>query len=290
MMKNIGWDGYQIFLIVARQGGLTGAAQATGLSPATVGRRILQLEEAVGRSLFSRSQAGYALTADGQVLFDELRDMEAAVRRVESWRQESAGQVTVRIALGTWVGLLVSENFRAICTERDNIRIDLSMAERRAPLSHRENDIGMRAFEPDEPNLASRFISEVAYAAYTQKNGPNFDRWIAVQESEAISNYLRWPHQNRLGEIVATVNRPRSLVDLARTGAGLVVLPCFIGDLDPMLERAGEEIAELRHKQWLVTNNDDRNRREIRLVYDRLVRLLKSHVDVFAGKRPSRTS
>jgi DNA-binding transcriptional LysR family regulator len=287
-MKNIGWDGYQIFLIVARQGGLTGAAQATGLSPATVGRRILQLEEAVGRSLFSRSQAGYALTAEGQVLFDELRDMEAAVRRVENWRQESAGQVTVRIALGTWIGLLVSENFRAICTERDNIRIELSMAEQRAPLSHRENDIGMRAFEPDEPNLASLFVSEVAYAAYRQKNGPRFSRWIAVHESEAISNYLRWPHRVWPGEIVATVNRPRSLVDLARAGAGLVVLPCFIGDLDPMLERAGEEIAELRHKQWLVTNNDDRSRREIRLIYDRLIKLLKSHVDVFDGKRPSR--
>lgn len=289
-MKNIAWDGYQIFLIVARQGGLTAAAQATGLSPATVGRRILQLEEAIGRSLFSRSQAGYALTADGQVLFDELRDMEAAVRRVENWRQESAGQVKVRIALGTWVGLLVSENFRAICTERDNIRVELSMAEQRAPLSHRENDIGMRAFEPDEPNLASRFISEVAYAAYRLKNGPHFDRWVAVQESEAISGYLRWPHRNRPGEIVATVNRPRSLVDLARAGAGLVVLPCFIGDLDPMLERAGEEIGELRHKQWLVTNNDDRSRREIRTIADRLAKLLKSHVDVFAGKRPSRTN
>lgn len=288
-MKNIAWDGYQIFLIVARQGGLTGAAQATGLSPATVGRRILQLEEAIGRALFSRSQSGYTLTTDGQVLFDELRDMEAAVRRVETWRQESAGQVTVRIALGTWIGMLVSENFRAICTERDTIRIELTMAERRAQLSHRENDIGMRAFEPDEPNLAARLIGEVAYAAYRQKNSSHLDRWIAVQEEDAISNYLRWPHRNRPAEIAVTVNRPRSLADLARAGAGLAVLPCFVGDLDPMLERAGDEIGELRHRQWLVANNDDRSRREIRLVYDRLVKLLKSHVDVFAGKRPSRT-
>jgi DNA-binding transcriptional LysR family regulator len=287
-MKNVSWDSYQIFLVVARQGGLTGAARATGLSPATVGRRILQLEETIGRSLFNRSQTGYALTSDGQVLFDELREMEAAVRRVENWRQESGGTVTVRLAFGTWIGLLVSENFRAICTERDNFRIELSMAERRAPLSHRENDIGMRAFEPDEPNLASRYVSDVAYAAYRLRNGPHFDRWIAVHETEAISSYLRWPHRNRSGGIVATVNRPRSLVDLARAGGGLAVLPCFIGDLDPTLERAGDEIGELRHKQWLVTNNDDRSRPEIRIVLDRLVKLLKSHADVFAGKRPSR--
>ncbi len=44
-MKNTDWDIYRCFVTVARTGGLTGAAQATGLSPATVGRRMLELEE-----------------------------------------------------------------------------------------------------------------------------------------------------------------------------------------------------------------------------------------------------
>ena len=289
IMKNVNWDSYQIFLIVARQGGLTGGAQSTGLSPATVGRRILQLEETIGRSLFNRSQTGYTLTADGQMLFDELREMEAAVRRVENWRQESGGQVTIRVAVGTWIGWLLMDNFRAISTERDNFRIEFTIGERRAQLSHRENDIGIRAFQPEEPNLAARYLSETAYAAYRQKNGPKTERWIAVGESEALSNYLRWPHQNKAGQIVAMADRPRSMLDLTRAGAGSAVLPCFIGDLDPMLERVGDEIGELRHKQWLVTNNDDRSRREIRTIADRITKLLKSHVDVFAGKRPSRT-
>jgi DNA-binding transcriptional LysR family regulator len=288
-MKNVAWDAYQIFLTVARGGGLTGAAQTTGLSPATVGRRILQLEETIGRSLFHRSQSGYTLTSDGQVLFDELREMEAAVRRVENWRQEGDGQVTVRIAVGTWIGWLLMENFRALSTERDNIRIEFTIGERRAPLSHRENDIGIRAFPPEEPNLAARAVGETAYAAYRLKNGPDYDRWIAVHETSAISNYLRWPHQNRATLIAVTVDRPRSMLDLARAGAGIAVLPCFIGDLEPMLERVGEEIGELRHRQWLVTNNDDRSRREIRMISDRIAKLLKSHADVFAGKRPSRT-
>jgi DNA-binding transcriptional LysR family regulator len=288
-MKNVSWDAYQIFLIVARQGGLTGAALVTGLSPATVGRRILQLEEVTGLSLFNRSQNGYSLTADGNALFAELREMESAVRRVEAWRQVSGGQVTVRIAVGTWIGWLLMENFRALCTERDPFRIEFTVGERRAQLSHRENDIGIRAFQPEEPNLAARYLSETAYAAYRQKNGSNDERWIAVGESDAISNYLRWPHQNHSGQIIATVDRPRSMLDLARAGAGIAVLPCFIGDLDPVLERIGGEITELRHKQWLVTHSDDRSRREIRTISDRMVKLLKSHADVFAGKRPSKT-
>lgn len=288
-MKNINWDAYQIFLIVARQGGLTGAAQVTGLSPATVGRRILQLEQATGRSLFQRSQNGYALTGDGSALFTELREMESAMRRVESWRQESGGLVTVRIAVGSWIGWLLMENFGALCSERDRFRIEFTVGERRAQLAHRENDIGMRAFQPEEPNLAARYLGEVAYASYRLKNRTVAERWIAVNESDALSPYLRWPHENRAGQLVVTVDRPRSMLDLARAGAGIAVLPCFVGDLDPMLERAGDELAELRHKHWIVTHNDDRSRHEIRTIADRMTRLLKSHADVFAGKRPSKT-
>ncbi len=88
---------------------------------------------------------------------------------------------------------------------------------------------------------------------------------------------------------MATVNRPRSLRDLALAGAGIAVLPCFVGDLEPRLQRAGEEIVELRHRQWIVMNNDDRHRAEIRTVVDRMKKLLRSHADLFAGHRPSRT-
>ena len=75
-MKSIGWDAYQIFLTVARHGGLTGAAQASGFSPATIGRRVLDLEQQIGRQLFARSQTGYRLTGDGQALLAELQEMD----------------------------------------------------------------------------------------------------------------------------------------------------------------------------------------------------------------------
>ncbi|WP_137156636.1 LysR family transcriptional regulator [Rhizobium sp. FKL33] len=288
-MKDVPWDAYQVFLLVARHGGLTGAAQVTGLSAATLGRRVLQFEEHLGRSLFHRSPTGYTLTADGQVLFSELLAMESAARRVEQWQSEARGAVTIRIALGSWIGLFVTENIGALVTERDAIRLDLSVGEQRSQLSHRENHIGMRAHEPEEPNLASRYISEVAYAPYRRRNGADFDRWIAVEEAEAHSAYLQWPHRHKAAEIAITVNRPRSLLDLVRAGAGLAVLPCFIGDRDPQLERAGDEIAPLRHRQWLVTHSDDRSRREIRLVADRLAKLLKAHADLFGGRKSARS-
>ncbi|MDE1995524.1 MAG: LysR family transcriptional regulator [Rhizobiaceae bacterium] len=288
-MKNAAWDLYQLFLDVARGGGLTGAVASTGLSPATIGRRMLELEQQVGRPLFQRSQAGYALTGDGQELFDQLLDMEAAARKIDSWQRDAQGAAVVRIAAGTWVGWLLSQNMPSICSERDGFRIDLHLAERRASLAHRESDVGIRAFQPEENNLAAIKTGDVAYAAYQARNmrfaGPKC--WIAVAEEEAISAYLRWPHENEKEAITVTVNRPRSLYDLVLAGSGIAVLPCFVGDLEPRLERVDGEIASLRHGQWIVMNDADRHRREIRTVVDRMTHLLKSHADLFAGNRPT---
>ncbi|MCY1319153.1 putative choline sulfate-utilization transcription factor [compost metagenome] len=288
-MKNLDWDIYRCFMSVARTGGLTGAAQALGSSPATVGRRMLELEERTGRALFLRSQTGYQLTGDGELLFEQLQEMETAARLVESWRREGEG-ATVRITVGTWNAWLLAENFPALCSERDGFSLAITVGETRASLAYREADIGIRAFEPEESYLAASLIGDVAYAAYRQKNAASAanSRWVAVGEEEAISAYLRWPHQQAEGRIVATITRPRSLLDLARAGAGCAVLPCFVGDLDPMLERAGDEIPALRHRQWIVMNNEDRHRKEIRTVVDRMTKLLRSHADVFAGKRPRR--
>jgi DNA-binding transcriptional LysR family regulator len=288
-MKNANWDAYQLFLQVARLGGLTGASTASGLSPATVGRRMLDLEQEVGRALFSRSQTGYRLTQDGQTLLDHLQEMEAAARKVEAWRQSGEGGTTVRIAAGTWVAWLLTENFAAIRMPGDGFAISLTIGEARASLAYRESDIGIRAFEPEEANLAARRLGEVAYAVYVRRNAAETDeRWIAVAEEEAISAYLRWPHAHAATGIVATVNRPRSLPDLVRAGAGKAVLPCFVGDLDPELQRQGGELPELRHAQWIVMNAEDRHRPEIRTVADRMTKLIRSYADLFAGKRPSR--
>ncbi|MNE87441.1 hypothetical protein D3C80_1846440 [compost metagenome] len=63
------------------------------------------------------------------------------------------------------------------------------------------------------------------------------------------------------------------------------MLPCFVGDADARLMREGDEIEALRHNQWIVMNNDDRHRRDIRTVADRMTRLIKRHSDLYAGRK-----
>ncbi|MET3600304.1 LysR family transcriptional regulator [Martelella mangrovi] len=286
-MKNAPWSHYQLFLLVVRYGGLSGAGQESGLSPATVGRHMLDLEQRLGRALFNRSRRGYDLTADGETLHAMLKEAEGNLRRVEDWQGEKAAPTLVRLALGTWNAFLVSRHINEICSADESLRLQFIVGEQRASLAHRENHIGVRAFRPEETNLAARRIGSVAYAPFRARNSPvsHAERWIAVTREEAISGYLLWPHRHCADSLIITVSRPRSMLDLVEEGAGIAILPCFIGDTNRNLERAGPIIEELTHGQWLVLHNDDRHRHEIRRVADRLTHFMKARLSLYAGKR-----
>ncbi|WP_051229023.1 LysR family transcriptional regulator [Pleomorphomonas oryzae] len=285
-MKHIPWDSYQIFLAVARTGSLSAAADRIGLSSATIGRRMLELERQMECGLFVRSQAGYSLTGGGQALLDHLAGMEVAGREMEIWNAGLCGAVRVRICAGSWCARFLMRNLNELVRTGDRHGIDISIGEERASLAHRSADIGIRAFEPEETNLAAVRLPEVAYAVYAAVDMPvaHAERWIAVSEEVAVSRYLRYPHEKWPNNLIATVSRAEGLRHSILSGAGVGVLPCFVGDVDPDLRRVGEEIAELRHRSWLVMNNEDRHRPEIRAVVDRMTVLFRRHVALFEGR------
>lgn len=284
-MKNISWDDLRIFISVARGGGLSAAAAETGLSPASVGRRMLALEGVIGRPLFIRRQTGYGLTTDGQTLLAKVKAMEAGARPIAEWLAADGSRPVVRISAGSWTANFFAANFTRLWTPDDAFRIAFKATEALLDLAHRDVEIGIRNVPPESPNLATRRTVEVAFAPFRARNHPPSDDWVAIASGEAVTRSTRWVNAQEGVSVVAWANTPRTLYDLVRSGVGKTVLPCFAGDRDPLLERAGAEIAELRHSQWIVMHNDDRHRREVRTVIDRIVRLTTDHAALFAGER-----
>ena len=285
-MKNIDWNDLRIFAHVARGGGLTAAAQELGSSPATIGRRMLALERSIGRTLFVRRQTGYELTDEGRALLEKAQAMESSARPIEAWASAGTERPVVRISTGTWVANFLAANFARLWTPDDAFRIAFKTGEARFDIAHRAIDIGVRNRAPDGANLAGRLTGEVAYAPFQARNAPRRDEWVAVAPEDASTPSMRWINARTDLTIAAWANTPRTLYDLIRTGAGQGVLPCFAGDRDPLLERAGDEIAELRHSQFIVMHDDDRHRPEVRRVVERMAALFAAHRALFAGGRP----
>ena len=287
-MKNMNWEDLRIFCHVARSGGLSGAADALSLSPATVGRRMLALEQTLGRNLFNRAQTGYGLTKDGEALYGKALAMEASARPIGEWLSTGSARPAVRISAGTWTANFLADNFMRLWQPNDPFRIDFKATEARLDIAHREVEIGIRNMPPESGNLASRKLEELNFAPYRARNlpDPKPESWVAVGAVDAGTRSARWMLAQPDLEICAWCNSPRLLLDIVRTGAGIGVMPCFIGDRDPALERAGPLIEALNETQHLVTHNDDRHRPEVRTVIERIAALHASHRALLRGDRP----
>lgn len=64
---------FRIFVVVARAGGLTAAQPELNLSLSSVSEKIAALEQRFGLRLCNRGRSGFALTAEGEVILQEMQ-------------------------------------------------------------------------------------------------------------------------------------------------------------------------------------------------------------------------
>ena len=73
-----------IFQRVAERGSFAGAAEDVGLSPSAVAKLITRLERRLGARLINRTTRRLALTAEGEIYLDRVREILGAIEAAES--------------------------------------------------------------------------------------------------------------------------------------------------------------------------------------------------------------
>jgi DNA-binding transcriptional LysR family regulator len=285
---DMNWDDLKLFLDVARSGGLNAAARATGASPATLGRRINALEHSIGEPLFVRSATGYRLTGAGIELRERAAEIEAGFTGLASWRKERHGERTVRISAGHWTASFLAAHIERLWRPEDRFRIEFVTANEKLDIGRREADIGMRNARPTEQWLAGRMIGHTTYALYARRKlmlGVAAGMFVGLTGA-LVTPSSRWLEAHHADRIGVRGNDAASIRELVAAGAGLGVLPCFVGDADPRLIRVAGLIDELTAEHWLVSHHDERHAPHVRLMASRIAALVKEEADLFAGKRP----
>ncbi len=295
----IDWDDLRLFLAVARAGGLAQAAAAAEASPPTLGRRMLALERDLGVELFARRRDGYDLTDAGQQLLERAEAVEQGALAVERWRGAIDPLPSVRIAAGAWTSAFIARHLRELRGgDRGDDRepnLELLTGAGMADLARREANLGIRNRRPGHAGLAGRRLGRVAFAVYgapglvagrpETRDARRFEAcdWVAFAPGGASVPSAAWLERQLRRPAALSCSAPRAVLDAALAGAGLSVLPCFVGDREAGLARASEPIPELEHEQWLVSHDDDRHSPPIRRVADRLFRLFATNRKLFAG-------
>lgn len=269
------WDLYRSFLAVMRESSLSGAARELGLTQPTVGRHIETLEQALGLSMFTRSQAGLIATDDARALrphAEALASASTALLRAASALGRDDGEIhgMVRVTASEVIGVEVLPPILArLRVSHPGIGIELSISNRIEDLLKGDADIAVRMQRPQQDVLIARRIGDIevgfhARRDYLERHGTPRD-WkeldrqalIGVATENAFTRKLR----HNLAALEAGDYALRSdsdLVHLAaiRAGLGIGICQVRLALRDPALVRVLPELLSIKLDTWLAMHEN----------------------------------
>jgi DNA-binding transcriptional LysR family regulator len=286
------WELYRSFLAVFREGSLSGAARAIGLTQPTIGRHVDTLEASLGASLFTRSQTGLRPTPVAAALVPHVEAMASAagaLRRAasgEALEERGAVRVTASEMIGVEVLPPALASFRAA---HPRIDVELVLSNRLTDLLRREADIAIRMVKPTQTMLVSRRIGTVRVAAhahprYLQAHGT--PRSVDALLAHPIIGFDTVTYLRALPAMPFEVSRnlfafrcDSDAAQYAALKAGFGIGFCQVGlgkrdGLTPVLrETIGFDL-----EVWLVMHKDVKTSRRVRLLFDHLAAHLRAYV------------
>lgn len=292
-MQMMDWSDLQVFLAVARSGQLSRAGAVLGVNGTTVARRIRRLEQVCGSRLFEQTREGQVLTDAGEQLLTRVEAMAGAIARLEpAGRDDGTGlSGTLRIStsegFGSW---FLARHTPAFADRHPRLTLDLVASSGFLSLSKREADMAVMLSRPRAGPVIARKLSDYALQlfatpAYLADHGtPQHPASLAVGHRLIgyIPDLIYAPELRYLDEIQpglaphlrsSSINAQHQLI---AAGAGIGVLPSFIGHADPTLRPVLPERRILR-AFWLVTHKDTHQLGRVRAGRAWLLDLVEQH-------------
>jgi len=293
MVKNIGWELYRSFLGVLKEGSLSGAARALGITQPTVGRHVTALEQALGGVLFTRSQQGLMPTELALALRSYAEAMEstaASLERAASSQGEGVRGV-VRVTASDVIGVEVLPPIVAQLREQHPaLKIELVLTNRVQDLLRREADIAVRMVRPRQEQLVARRIGRIELGLHARKDylsRHGTPRNMGELGGQSIIGYDQVTAFIRsAGKSLQGFNRDgfslRTDSDLAqlaliRCGAGIGVCQVALARRDAALQRVLSKTFSLQLETWVTMHEDLRNSPRCRATFDALVEGLQQY-------------
>jgi DNA-binding transcriptional LysR family regulator len=240
-------EAWAIFARVAELRSFSAAAEAFGLSNATVSKAITRLEQSLGLTLFHRTTRTLSLTPSGQSLAGRaaalLSDAETAE---ECAREEATGpRGLVRVAAPMTFGVAhVAPTLPALFAQCPGLSIDLHLSDERIDLIEGGIDIALRIGALSDSSLKARKLADIptllaaapsylaahaepstpedlsGHSCFAYSNVERADRWrLVAKDGREAMVHPRGPLVTNNGE---------AMLPALVAGHGIALLPEFI--------------------------------------------------------------
>ena len=291
------WDDLRIFAAVAREGSVRAAARVLKVNNTTVSRRIRGFEARLGARLFDRTPGGYAITAVGAEVLAAAERIEAEVQGVERLvlgrDARLSGDIKFTAPDSALLRLLMPDLI-AFMDLYPEVTLEVEMSLQTANLFAREADVALRATRRPPDQLIGRKVAWIAQAAYATPAylaardpfaDPGSARWIGWDDHQSHPDWVRsgpLPETPVRGRISSDVCQ----LEAAKAGAGIALLPCYLGDAEESLVRVPPGLPLGSHEYWLLTHRDLLATARIRTFWDYMLETIERRRPLIEGQCP----
>lgn len=236
------WNDLRYLRALAEAGSLAGAAKALKVDHSTVSRRIVALEAALGTKLVTRGSDGLTLNEQGLAASGTAGAVEALITGLE--RSLGGGDArprgSVRVSVTEGMSAILYRGLARLREEQPDICVELSIANGRVDLMRHEADIAIRLFRDTQPELIVRKVGDIGWSVYTspayveRKGLPSLDDLrghdiVGFADAAARSPGAQWlATRADATNVVIRGNSLNAVLNAARAGMGVAVVPCFL--------------------------------------------------------------
>lgn len=289
----VDWQDVRVFLALGRYRSLSAAARALQVNHATIARRIQSLEDSMGEKLVERRPDGYVLTPAGEIALQAASGMEAAAQLLTRSDRHEGEDVrgVVRINAPPALGhAFISAQLARMAALHPGLDIELATDLRSVSLDRRQADIAVRVGKPVDGDFIAKSVGKMAFGFYgTRERCEEVEQghppvFVSFDEQNLDLLEASWIAQQFPRARVAFRAENQVLqATAARAGAGIALLPHYIGRQVPELQPVELTPLPPAREMFLLMRGHDRNARPIRAVMDHLVDAFKENRALFAA-------
>jgi DNA-binding transcriptional LysR family regulator len=287
------WDDLKFFLAVCRSGSIRGAARELGVNHATVSRRINGFESSLNERLFLRDANGYKMTKAAEEIYQHAASLEDTLNQVErkvvGRDQSMVGDVRITAA-DVIAQHLLFDDLAALSSQYPALEFEVIDSARTFNLTAREADIAIRICNQPPEHLIGKKVANVHRACYATRE------YIDIHKNRHLDmNWIGWSDKMRRPKGKIAQDYPRFgsnhkvvsavlQMEACLRGMGVSVLPCFLGDANPDLERISPYTSEHKFDLWVLSHPDMRENKKIRTVFRFITERLEAKRGLIQGE------